>query len=201
MRKLKVAVTGNIGSGKSSFCKFLEQYKFIVIKADDISKKLLTSDPHVKKEIIKYFGPEAYLGDKVNTQYLSDRVFSNTSELNKINSILHPLVIKKTEYLMGEALRSSNIVFVEAALIYEANMEKLFDYVVLISSQKEIRFKRKQKSDNFSSEEFEKREINQIKEDEKQKQADFIFTNNGTIPELETKAKVLINVLNGLLLS
>jgi dephospho-CoA kinase len=78
-------------------------------------------------------------------------------------------------------------------------MEQLFDYVVLISSEKELRLKRKQESGNFTSEEFNGREENQIEEDEKKKQADFIFTNNGTLQELKTKAKILIYVLNGLL--
>ena len=199
MKTLKVAITGNIGSGKSSFCNFLEEENFSVIKADDISKNLLANDAKIRKEITENFGSAAYLGDKVNKQYLAEKVFSDQSSLNKINSILHPQVIKKIELQMNDVLKYSKIVFVEAALIYEANMEKLFDYVVLVSSEKELRLKRKQESEKYTGEEFNKREENQIDEDEKKKQADFIFTNNGTLQELKTKSKVLINVLNGLL--
>ena len=58
---------------------------------------------------------------------------------------------------------------------------------------------RKRKYDNFSEEEFTKRESNQIPEEEKKKRADFVFTNNGTLQELKIKAEMLIKILNGLI--
>ena len=88
--------------------------------------------------------------------------------------------------------------FVEAALIFEADMEDFFDYVVLISSELRNRFKRKEKSDKYTFEEFKKREENQIKEEEKSKRADFEFKNNGSIQELEQKAELLLMILKGI---
>ena len=105
MKKLKIAVTGNIGSGKSSFCKFIEEMNYSVIKADEIAKDLIANDEKVKKEIIKYFGELAYNGKAINKKYLAEKVFSDQSNLNKINSIVHPLVIEKVNAMMSEKLK------------------------------------------------------------------------------------------------
>ena len=199
MKKLKIAVTGNIGSGKSSFCKYLEEMNYAVIKADEISKDLIANDEKVKKEIIKHFGNSAYNGNEINKKYLADKVFSDQSNLNKVNSIIHPLVIEKVALLMNKQLQTSALVFHEAALIYEADIEDLFDIVVLISADSKVRMERKKIHDNFSEEEFIKRESNQIPEEEKKKRADFVFTNDGTLNELKAKAMLLIKVLNGII--
>ena len=199
MKKLKVAVTGNIGSGKSSFCKLLGEMDYSVIKADEIAKEHLANNEKVKKQIIKYFGNSAYNGKEINKKYLADKVFSNQSNLNKINSIVHPLVIENVISLMNKHLQSSELVFHEAALIYEADIEELFDIVVLISADLKIRMERKRIDNNLSEEEFMMRESNQIPEDEKKKRADFVFTNNGTLEELKTKAEMLIKILKGLI--
>jgi dephospho-CoA kinase len=198
MKKLKVAVTGNIGSGKSSFCKYLEEMNYSVIKADEIAKDLLANDENVKREIIKHFGYEAYQGKEINKKFLADKIFSNQTNLNKINSIIHPPVIKKVIDLMNDKLQTSDVVFHEAALIYEADIEHLFDIVVLIAADSKIRMERKKLHDNFSEEEFLKRELNQIPEEEKKKRADFVFTNDGTLEELKTKAELFIKILRGL---
>lgn len=199
MKKLKVAVTGNIGSGKSSFCKLLEEMNYSVIKADEIAKDLLVNNEKVKQEIIKHFGKSAYNGQEVNRKYLADKVFSNQSNLNKINSIVHPLAIETVITQMSKQLQSSDLIFHEAALIYEADIEDLFDIVVLISGDLKIRMERKRMHDNLSEAEFMMRESNQIPEDEKKKRADFVFANNGTLEELKTKAEMLIKILKGLI--
>jgi len=199
MKKLKVAVTGNIGSGKSSFCNLLEEMNYSVIKADEIAKNFLANNEKVKKEIIKNFGNSAYNGKEVNKKYLAEKVFSNQLNLNKINSIIHPLVIENVNSIMNKQLQSSDLVFHEAALIYEADIEDLFDVVVLISADLKIRMERKRIHDNLSEEEFMMRESNQIPEDEKKKRADFVFINNGTLEELKTKAEMLIKILKGLI--
>lgn len=198
MKKLKVAVTGNIGSGKSNFCRFLEEMGYTVIKADEVAKSLMNNDPKIKAEIIKHFGKSAFDTNGLNKKYVAEKVFSDPCNLEKINSIVHPVVIKKVGSLMDKYLQTSNIVFHEAALIYEADIENNFDFVVLISADYKIRMERKKMHNNFSEDEFVKRESNQIPEEEKKKRADFIFTNNGTVQELKSKAELLNKILTGI---
>ncbi len=199
-KKLRIAVTGNIGSGKTAFTKFLADEGYPVIPADDLSKDILMNDPEVRNEIIREFGAQSYQGNKINHKYLAEEVFSNKNKLKKINSILHPRVRTKIELLTEEYFRGSEIVFVEAALIFESKIEKMYDYIVLITADREIRMKRSIKSKKLSEIEFTKRENNQLPEDIKKQKADFVFTNDGSLRELEEKAKLLVNLLKALLI-
>jgi dephospho-CoA kinase len=197
--KLKIGITGNIGSGKSLFSRYIKSFGYPVLSADEISKTILTSDPIVKKTVVEEFGREAFINGKVNKKYLAEKIFSVPKNVLLVNSILHPKVIRELEKGINTELKKNSLVFVEAALIYEAEMENIFDYVVLISSNVNLRKERKIKFDNFTEKDFKNRERNQIKEEEKKKRADFIFENDRSKPDLEDKAEFLIKILNGML--
>jgi len=197
-KKFKIAVTGNIGSGKSDFCNFMAEKGYPVIKADDISKQILAEDEGVKEKVIKKFGKESFIDDQINKKFLADKIFSNLANVIKINSILHPKVREKVNELMQEQLLNNDIVFTEAALIYEAEMENMFDYVVLITASYAVRMKRVLANGKLTEEDFKKRNENQIRDEEKKKRADFIFENNGNVDELKQKSEFLITILTGL---
>jgi len=196
---LKVGITGGIGSGKSLFCSYLEEKKYRVINADYLAKDLIQKDEKIKSLIIKEFGDKAFKNGKLDKKFLAEHVFSDPLKVQIINSIVHPAVIKNIESIFNSLAAIEKIVFVEAALIYEAEMESMFDYIALINADEEIRVKRKTKGSKMTSEEFEKRNSNQIPDEEKSKRADFVFKNNGTLAELKKQSELFLTVLNGLL--
>jgi dephospho-CoA kinase len=191
---MKIAITGNIGSGKSTFSGFAVEAGFPVLFADDISKNLLENDEKVRSLVIKSFGAESFIKNKPNKKFLADQIFSDQNKREKLESILHPRVIKSIDNSIKDLLKSNKAVFVEAALIYEADMEEMFDYVALITANRELRLKRKIES-GISEEDFCKREVNQIPEEEKKKRADFIFSNDTSIEELKMKFNLLLLTL------
>ena len=193
--KLLIAITGGIGSGKTTFANFLAEQSHPVIFADDISKELLANDPDVKNEIVSEFGAKAYQGKKINKKLLADNIFSNPSKLKKINSILHPRVRKRIEFISKEYFETKDFVFVEAAIIYESKIEKMYDFVVLIVADEKLRMKRISKSEKISEKDFINRSQNQLSDEVKKKKADFIFINNGTKAELKDKAILLSTLL------
>lgn len=195
VKKITIGITGSIGSGKSEFTRLAEQAQFPVVRADDISNQILAQNPEVRKQVIKKFGSESFVNNQPNKKYLAQIVFSNPSKLRELERILHPLVIKEIERQKKELFKKHNIVFVESALIYEADLENLFDYVVLITADRELRLKRKL-SQGMNEEDFLNREKNQIPDDEKRKRADFIFLNNGTVEELKSKFGLLLTILS-----
>jgi dephospho-CoA kinase len=198
IKKFKVAVTGSIGSGKSTFCNFITEAGFTVIKVDDISKKILKEDEDVRKKVIREFGKDSFINKEINKKFLAEKIFSDAINVARINSILHPKVKREVEQLIQEELKKNHLAFVEAALIYEAEMENMFDYVVLITAVSSVREKRIVTSGKLNNEEFRKRDENQIKDEEKKKRADFVFENNGNTKELKQKANLLIKILEGL---
>ena len=193
--KLLIAITGGIGSGKTTFANFLAEQGHPVIFADDISKELLANDPDVKNEIVSEFGAKAYQGEKINKKFLADKIFSNPSKLKKINSILHHSVRKRIEFISKEYFETKDFVFVEAAIIYESKIEKMYDFVVLIVADEKLRMKRISKSEKISEKDFINRSQNQLSDEVKKKKADFIFINNGTKAELKDKAILLSTLL------
>lgn len=196
--KIKVAVTGNIGCGKSTFAKFLSDEGFPVLYADEISKRILADDKQVRAEIIKVIGPSAFNGDKPDKKYIADSIFSDTIKLKKINSILHPIVRTEIEKLSQKYFQKTDIVFVEAALIFESKIEKMYDYVVLITSDINLRMQRTMLSKKLSKAEFLQREANQLDEDKKKKKSDFVFSNNTSTKDLQDKALLLIKLLKSI---
>jgi dephospho-CoA kinase len=198
-RKLKIAVTGSIGSGKSTFIRFIKNEGCPVISADDISKDILLNKESVRKKVSDEFGNEVYSGDGINKRLLAEKIFSDTENLKKINSILHPPVRSKIENLANELFQKHQLVFIEAAIIFESGSEKMYDYVVLISCDEVLREKRILESKKFSKEDFKKRNDAQLDEETKINKADFVFYNDGTKEELKQKALLLIDILNSMI--
>ncbi|MCB0750489.1 MAG: dephospho-CoA kinase, partial [Ignavibacteriae bacterium] len=142
MKKLAIGITGGIGSGKSTVAQIYEDEGFIVLKADIIAKELMLKDSNIIAKIKNEFGEEAYLDEKINSKFLAKKVFNDPHKLQRLNSIVHPAVIQFVSDQIKEYQIIHNLIFVEAALIYEAKMEELFDYILMVSADEEIRISR-----------------------------------------------------------
>ena len=110
MKMIRVAITGGIGSGKSTFANYLASKGYVVINADDVAKDILSSDEKIKKKIINEFGSDSYKDGKLNNRFIASQVFSNPANLRKLNSILHPQVLQKIDTLIDEKYKDENIV-------------------------------------------------------------------------------------------
>jgi len=200
-QNLVVGITGGIGSGKSTFCEILTQNNFPVIHSDNMAKEIMATDDAVKKRIIETLGTQSYFNDgKINTHYLRDIVFNDFEKLQILNSIVHPAVIKKTKEKIEDLKKNNHIIFVESALIYEANFDELFDFIILIYSEQRERLRRVKQRSNLTDEEILKIMQTQIPDEEKRKYADIIVENNDNIDDLKNRAKFILTILNTLLL-
>ncbi|MBU2492981.1 MAG: dephospho-CoA kinase [Bacteroidetes bacterium] len=195
---MKIAITGGIGSGKSLVSEYVVKLGYDVISADKIAKEILMSDDSVKSKIIKTFGNESYNENGLDTKYIAEKVFSDPANVKKINSFVHPPTIKKIESESAEILKSKKIVFIESALVYEANLENLFDYVLLVTADDNLRIERVMKRDNVEKEDVEMRMENQLSEKEKRGFADFVIDNNSTVKDLESKVKFFLNLFESM---
>lgn len=191
--QVRVAITGGIGSGKSVFSSFLKKRGYSVINADNLAKELMTTNRFLRRAIMDNFGSESYIEESINIEYLANTVFSNPEKVRLLNSIVHPVVIREIVRLMDND--DNEFVFTEAALIFEAKMERFFDFIVLITSDLEIRVKRVMDRDNASRDSIIKRMENQFSETEKLKRSDFVFENNSTEEDLELKADLLLKLI------
>ena len=193
--KIKVAITGGIGSGKSTVAGIFEKKGYKIIKADDVSKDILANDPAVKEKIKKAFGEETYINGSPNKKYIAEKVFNDKEKLKKINAILHPPTIAKVDQEMDKTLKTDDIVFCEAALIFEAKMDELFDHIILVASDDSDKIKRVAKRDNSNPDHVQKRLENQVPDTKKRDKADFVIENDSTLENLKTKSEFILMLI------
>lgn len=197
-KKLKIGITGGIGSGKSLVSDFIKENGYTVLLSDLIAKDLMRNEDKIKKQITKSFGDQSYVEGKLNTKYLAENVFVKKENVEIINSIVHPPTLNRIEKESNRILQKDNLVFVESALIYEAKFQKMFDHVILIYSERDLRIKRAMDRDKISNDEVEKRMQFQLPDEDKKERASFVIENNSTIEELKVRVKFILNLLTSL---
>ncbi len=177
----RIGVTGGIGSGKTSVCKLFEALEIPVYYADQKAKKLLISNPSVKKSVKALLGIEAYFKNgQPDRVFIASKIFSDKSLLDQINQIIHPVVQKDAERWAEQFDKSiTPYVVKEAALLVENGSYRSLDALIVVTSPEEVRIKRVMLRDNISREEVLKRFRNQLPEEEKTKVADYIIINDG----------------------
>lgn len=194
-KNLKVGITGGIGSGKSIVSEFVSKMGFPVIKADEVAKEIMIKDAEVKEKIVENFGKSAYKGKGLNKKYLIETIFSDEEKLSLINSIVHPPTIKHIKDSMYALLDNTQFVFVEAPLLYEAKMQHIFDYVILVTADEEIRIKRVMERDGVTEEEVKARMKGQWQDSAKMDKADFMLRNEGSIEEFHKNIEFILQLL------
>ncbi|MEG8989640.1 dephospho-CoA kinase [Ignavibacteria bacterium 4148-Me] len=197
-KKLLIGITGGIGAGKSIVSSILESMGYCVLKSDLVAKEIMQNNNEVKKKIIETFGEEAYSNGKLNTKYLAEKVFSSKENVEKINSIVHPFTIKKNLEQAKKEFQKSDIVFIESPLIYEAKIQKYFDYVILIYSDEQSRIKRVMERDKVTEEKVRQRMQFQIPDEKKKDWVDFVIENNSNIEELKNRLNFVMQLIKSI---
>src|ERR1041384_6117190 len=129
---LKIGVTGNIGSGKTTVSKIFEILGVPVFYADDAAKTVMVEDPILINALKKEFGGESYFDDgSLNRKHIASIVFNNETELTKLNSIVHPAVFRAFDNWVAT---KKNVPYVmkEAALLFESSSYKTCDQTIMI---------------------------------------------------------------------
>jgi dephospho-CoA kinase len=173
---LKVGITGGIGSGKSLVAQLFTLLNVPVYYADDAAKQIMNTDEDVRKLLIKHFGDDTYIGSNLNRQWLATKVFNNPEQLQLLNSIVHPVVIKHANQWIQQ--QQTAIVIKEAAIFFESGSYKEMDVMIGVYAPKELRLERVARRDASNRVAIEERMSRQMNEEEKMKRCDFVISNN-----------------------
>ncbi|RKR84762.1 dephospho-CoA kinase [Mucilaginibacter gracilis] len=175
---LKVGITGNIGSGKTTISKVFEVLGIPVFYADDHAKRVMTDDPILIEAIKATFGDESYFEDgSLNRKYLANIVFNNNQQLAKLNAIAHPATFRAFDNWVKNVGHVPYILK-EAALLFESSSYKLCDKSMMVFAPLELRMNRVILRDNITAAEFESRNSKQFADEDKLKLADYVITND-----------------------
>lgn len=167
-----------------------------VLYADTIAKDLSASDPRVKNAIVALLGGEAYTPQgEINRAYVASKLFSSKSVQKMINAIVHPRVEEEIEKKIDQLeTGGETVVIVEAALIFEAGLDKHLDVVVVVDAAEETKIARIVKRDGTPREAILERMKAQLSPAAKLRKADYVIYNNGTLKELVANVKFLNSV-------
>lgn len=191
---IRIALVGNIASGKSTVEKFLtEKYGFSVLDTDKACHFLLEK---LSAKIIQEFKNYEILDEngRLSREKLGKVVFYNEDLKTNLENILYPnLRVEINRYF--EDHKSEEIVFVAIPLLFEANMENLFDKIMFVYCNDEIRLERLIKRNNYTREYAQKRLNSQLSQEEKVEKSDIIIQNNSDKIALEQEIDKALNKL------
>ena len=190
-KPLLIGITGNIGSGKSAFCNFLAANGLKVISADAVANQHL-EDPAIKEALIKRYStailsPSNEDNGKgiINRKILADIVFGSEEETQYLNSLIHPLVLQDFQRIVEQS--NEEALCFEVPLLFEANLQDCFDYIILISASLETRLMRLEKRGEDRTK-AQQRMLHQMPDTEKRFMVDLVIENDGDLLNLQKSA-------------
>ena len=174
---LRIGLSGGIGSGKSTVAGILAKMGYPVFYSDQEAKRLYDENPVLQKQLVDLFGPAIYRDGQLNKAFLAQQLFSNAELKAQVTALVHPLVRKAFEVWAQQ--QTSDLIFNEAAILFETGAYKDFDATVLVMAPIETRIERVQKRDLISREAVLQRIANQWPDSKKMNLSTYIITNDG----------------------
>lgn len=192
---LKVAITGNIASGKSEVEKVLSDSGFKVLDTDIAAHEILENDEETKNEIISVFGKDILEdNNRISRVKLGKIVFGDKDKLTRLERIIHPKVFRKIGEFFSNN-KNEEICFVSVPQLFETKTQMAFDKVILVTASEEVRIKRLIERNKMTEEEAKLRLSAQMKDSEKIKQSDFVIYNDKDLPYLQNQVLAMVTLL------
>ena len=171
----KVGLTGGIGSGKSTVAELLNIRGVAIYDSDSRAKELMNGNEALREALIAAFGAECYTDAGLNRAWLAERVFGNKAELERLNAIVHPAVMR--DFAAWAEAQEGDYVVLESAILLEAGLEEHVDVVVAVMAPKELRLERAMHRDGATRVQIEERMRNQMGDDERTERAKYAVVN------------------------
>lgn len=188
-----IGLTGGIGSGKSTVLQLFGELGVATYIADDEAKKLMVTDKELVSQITELFGDQAYIKNELNKSFIAEIVFKNKEKLTALNNLVHPKV--RAHFYEFIKNKKAKIVIYESAILFESGINTMCDFIITVIANFEDKVERIIKRDHVSKQQILARMKNQLGDDYKIENSNFVIRNN-TIADTKQQVLSIYNLIN-----
>ena len=191
--RLLVGVTGGIGCGKSYFCRILADMGFPVFDTDTAARREMLENEGLRQRLRQLVSPDVFNADgSLNKPVIRKYLHSSPQNAARFDAEVHPCV--REAWRRWAANCETRLVFMECALLYEAEFDNEVDFSVLVSAPEKVRVERVMNRDGIPAQTVRKWMAMQLSEGEKMRRADFVVNNDGGT-DMRKEASKLVALL------
>jgi len=192
-----IAITGGIGSGKSTFCSKLKEKDFKIHSSDEQVAEIYKNPDKKFVTYLRTIGLSKSISKKnINKKIISKIIFENKQIRKKLELYIFKIVRKKrSDFIKQEKEKKTRLIFIDIPLLFENNLEKQFHKVISIIASKQVRLKRLKKTRKMTETQFKNIIKSQTSDVIRKKKSDYVIYNNSTLKDYKTKINKLINKL------
>lgn len=200
-KTMVIGLTGGIATGKTAVAQMFEEKGAKVISADEIAHELLKSGTAVREEVIKEFGKTIQKKDgSIERQRLAEIVFCNPQKKTRLESFIHPPVIKKLkEEIKRFRSEGEGVLILEVPLLIESSSLRLVEKVLVVAAEQGTQIKRLEKRYGLERDEAMLRIKSQLPVSEKIKYANWVINTEGTLSDTKRQVDKVWNSIQKLL--
>ena len=192
-----IAITGGIGSGKSTFCSKLKEKGFKIHSSDEQVAKIYKNPEKKFVTYLRTIGLSKSISKKnINKKIISKIIFENKQIRKKLELYIFKIVRKKrSDFIKQEKQKKTRLIFIDIPLLFENNLEKQFNKVISIIASKRVRLKRLKKTRKMTENQFKNITRSQTSDIIRKKKSDYVIYNNSTLKDYKIKINKLISKL------
>ena len=192
-----IAITGGIGSGKSTFCSKLKEGGFKIHSSDEQVAKIYKNPEKKFVTYLRTIGLSKSISKKnIDKKIISKIIFENKQIRKKLELYIFKIVRKKrSDFIKKEKQKKTKLIFIDIPLLFENNLEKQFNKVISIIASKRVRLKRLKKTRKMTENQFKNITRSQTSDVIRKKKSDYVIYNNSTLKDYKIKINKLISKL------
>ena len=192
-----IAITGGIGSGKSTFCSKLKEKGFKIHSSDEQVAKIYKNPDKKFVTYLRTIGLSKSISKKnIDKKIISKIIFENKQIRKKLELYIFKIVRKKrSDFIKQEKQKKTRLIFIDIPLLFENNLEKQFNKVISIIASKRVRLKRLKKTRKMTENQFKNITRSQTSDVIRKKKSDYVIYNNSTLKDYKIKINKLISKL------
>lgn len=182
--RMKIGITGGIGSGKSYVCKMLADRGITVYDCDAAAKRLMRTSSTLRQQLTTLIGADTYLPDgSLNKAAVARFLLASEQNAKAIDSIVHPAVFSDFE--------QSGICWMESAIMFESGINRLVDRVIVVTAPEQVRIERVMQRDGISDSKAREWISRQWEQERVRALSDYEIVNDGKTPIEPQLEKIL----------